>query len=201
MMQDHPTYVAYTGSSMNPIFKPGDVLEVLPYDGRQVQCGDVVLFSCLEESRNIVHRVVALDTIGIRTMGDNNIRIDPWVVSPKRIVGYVARAQRGWRWRRISGGWIGRLVANRIRAVKRVFEWSRSCFCTGPFDFQGRAPSSLPPRSTRKLPTDARSGSSSEPHSCRGPSAFHDPELGLDSAAERKPACCCGYPPVTPGEQ
>jgi signal peptidase I len=109
---------------MRPIFKPGDLLEVLPYEDRQVRCGDVILFSCPSENCKVVHRVADLDARGIRTKGDNNARIDSWVVTPQQVVGYVIRAQRGRRWRRISGGYVGRLAANCTRAVKRVREWT-----------------------------------------------------------------------------
>jgi hypothetical protein len=116
----HPTYATYTGSSMNPVFKPGDVLQVLPYNGKTVECGDVILFSCTEEKHMVVHRVVDVDEHGIRTKGDNNRHLDPWAVAPEWIVGYVVRAQRRMRWRSISGGCLGRFVANRVRAVNCV---------------------------------------------------------------------------------
>jgi len=124
MTQTQPTFVAYTGSSMRPIFKPGDLLEVLPYEGRQVRCGDVIFFSCPRENCKVVHRVVDLDAHGIRTKGDNNEQIDSWVVTPQQVVGYVVRAQRGRRWRRITGGCVGRLAAKGMRAVKRASEWT-----------------------------------------------------------------------------
>ena len=102
---------------MNPVFKPGDVLQVLPYNGKTVERGDVILFSCTEEKRMVVHRVVDVDEHGIRTRGDNNRHLDPWVVTPQQVVGYVIRAQRDCRWRRISGAWLGRLVANLPRPI------------------------------------------------------------------------------------
>jgi signal peptidase I len=105
---------------MRPLFKPGDLLEVLAYEDRQVRRGDVILFSCPSESCKVVHRVADIDTHGIRTKGDNNARIDPWVVSPQQVVGYVVHAQRGRRWRRISGGSLGRWVANLVHSAKCV---------------------------------------------------------------------------------
>ena len=117
-MQAHPTYVAFRGSSMRPLFKPGDLLEVFPYEDRQVRRGDVILFSCPSESCKVVHRVADIDTHGIRTKGDNNARIDPWVLSPEQIVGYVVHAQRGRRWRRVPSGLLGRFVANLVHSAK-----------------------------------------------------------------------------------
>ena len=117
MMQTYPTYVAYTGSSMIPIFKPGDLLQVLPYAGRQVRRGDVIFYSCPSESCKVVHRVADIDTHGIRTRGDNNALTDPWVVTTRQVIGYVVHAQRGRRWRRISGGYVGHLAANGARVT------------------------------------------------------------------------------------
>jgi len=117
-MQPNPTYVTYAGPSMNPILKAGDLLEVTPYNGRQIRCGDTILFFCPEENRNVVHRVVALRPRGIQTRGDNNLYCDPWSVIPERIVGYVKRAQRGRRWRRIPSGHAGRLAAIAVRAIR-----------------------------------------------------------------------------------
>jgi len=118
MGQAQLTYVNYTGSSMEPILKPGDLLQVLAYSGSPVRRGDVIFYSCPSKNCNIVHRVTNFDTRGIRTRGDNNARIDPWVVGPKQVVGYVAHAQRGRRWRLISGGLVGHFVANLLHAAK-----------------------------------------------------------------------------------
>jgi hypothetical protein len=120
MRQTQPTYVAYTGSSMNPILKSGDLLEVLAYNSRMVDCGDVIVFYCPEENCTVVHRVVATGAHGIRTRGDDNARVDPWLVSPELIAGYAIRAQRGLRWRRISGGRAGCLVASVVRGARYV---------------------------------------------------------------------------------
>ena len=117
-MQREPIYIAYTGPSMNPILKAGDLLEVTPYNGRQIRCGDAILFFCPEENRNVIHRVVALRASGIKTMGDNNLYCDPWFVTPERVVGYVKRAQRGRRWRRIPSGLAGRLAATIVRCFR-----------------------------------------------------------------------------------
>jgi signal peptidase I len=117
-MHPNPTYVTYTGPSMKPILRAGDLLEVTPYNGRQVRCGDTILFFCPEENRNVVHRVVALGAAGIKTMGDNNLYRDPWFVTPEQIAGYVTRAQRGRRWYRIPSGFVGLLAAGAVRTFR-----------------------------------------------------------------------------------
>ena len=66
---------------MNPTLKAGDGLTIIPYGNRKILVGDVVVFSRPEGNHNVVHRVVAADSEGIRTRGDNNINIDPLFVN------------------------------------------------------------------------------------------------------------------------
>jgi signal peptidase I len=130
-MQAHttnPTYVAYTGSSMEPVFIAGDILQVLPYEQKQVRRGDVILYSCASQSCNVVHRVDGFDARGIRTKGDNNRRADPWVVQHHQVVGYVARALHNRCWRRIQGGCIGLLKVKSTNALKYVDQWINHSF-------------------------------------------------------------------------
>jgi signal peptidase I len=59
-MEAAPAYITYSGPSMNPTLKSGDLLEVAPYSGRTIQRGDVILFYREEEDRKIVHDAVTL---------------------------------------------------------------------------------------------------------------------------------------------
>jgi signal peptidase I len=114
------THITYTGPSMNPLLKSGDLLEVVPVNGRGLRIGDVILFSCPEEGRKVVHRVKAITAQGIRTKGDNNSRIDAWIVLHENVIGCVTRAQRGKRWRRIQGGWPGHCVGTLLGILRQV---------------------------------------------------------------------------------
>lgn len=107
----------YIGSSMNPTLKPGDRLDTVPYDGQKIRRGDVIVFiSPLDESK-AVHRVVSMDSKGIKTRGDNCNRIDPYVLSPDQILGRVISVHRKNRRRRIFGGYLGRVFAGTARVV------------------------------------------------------------------------------------
>ncbi len=121
---NYPTYVVYTGSSMEPVFKDGDILQVLPYEHKQVKCGDVIFYSCASQNCNVVHRVTYLDAHGIRTKGDNNRCVDPWVVQHQQVVGYILRALRDRCWRRIPGGCIGLLRAKSVQTLRHVGRWA-----------------------------------------------------------------------------
>ena len=88
-------FVIYRGPSMNPILKKKDILEVIPYKKKPIRCGDVVVFVCPKGGdKLVVHRVISIDSKGIRTRGDNNNCIDPWYLSSQDILGYVARIKR-----------------------------------------------------------------------------------------------------------
>ena len=70
--------IVYKGPSMNPTLKAPDILHVIPYNGGKIKCGDVIVFEHPEgDGKNrITHRVISVDSNGIRTHGDNNCNID-----------------------------------------------------------------------------------------------------------------------------
>ena len=115
-----PRDLNYTGPSMSPTLKAGDGLSVVPYGNRRIQIGDVVVFREPEGKNNIVHRVVAVESQGVRTKGDNNINIDPWILLPDDIIGRVVSAQRKSKSLTIRGGVWGRIFAPLIWIIKQV---------------------------------------------------------------------------------
>ena len=92
-----PVIFNYSGHSMNPTFKAGDGLMVLPYGRRNARPGDVIVFCSPESGRNVVHRVVRVDSKGIMTRGDNSILEDPWVLNPRTlsVVWYLQSEHAG----------------------------------------------------------------------------------------------------------
>jgi len=113
-------FIMYTGPSMNPTLKPGDRLSVMPYNGRQIRRGDVVVFLSPENAQQITHRVLSVSPEGIRTRGDNNIHMDASILKPKDILGRVVRAQRRNKFVCIYGGKKGQYYAIVIRAIHRI---------------------------------------------------------------------------------
>jgi signal peptidase len=114
----------YNGPSMNPIFWPGDGLKVVPYEGKRICCGDVVVFPSPKGGRNVVHRVIKIDSKGIRTRGDNNNNTDPWVLKPENIIGRVVTAHRGNMTLTIVGGKAGVLLGSILRKKKGLLKQS-----------------------------------------------------------------------------
>ena len=105
----------YNGPSMNPTFWPGDGLRVVPYDGQRICCGDVVAFTNPINGRNIVHRVIKVNTDGIRTRGDNSNSMDPWVLKPEDITGRIVAVHRRNKWRSIASGEKGVVLGSILR--------------------------------------------------------------------------------------
>jgi len=106
----------FTGPSMRPILKHGDLLQVIPYHGQKIHPGDVIVFLPPEGEQRIVHRVISTSSEGIRTRGDYCTRIDPWILDSGHVIGRVIYAIRGKKQRRIHGGFLGCLSAMAIRA-------------------------------------------------------------------------------------
>ena len=110
--------IAYIGPSMNPTFRSGDLLQVVPYQGRKIRCGDAIAFIPPEGGRRIIHRVVCVDAQGLRTRGDNSSQIDSWVLTSAQIEGRVAYARRGNRGWEVAGGSMGRFSTDLVRATR-----------------------------------------------------------------------------------
>ena len=115
-----PQTVIYKGPSMNPTVKPGDRLWITPYEGQKIQRGDVLVFTPPGADYKVIHRVVSVEPQGIKTRGDNNNQVDPWLLSHDQILGRVFSAERGKRRRRIFGGAIGQLCGVAIRAIHSI---------------------------------------------------------------------------------
>lgn len=127
--------INYIGPSMKPTLKPGDRLRVSPYRGQQIRRGDVVVFVPPGGTAKIIHRVIYTGSHGIKTRGDNCNLVDPWVLSPNRILGRIVCVRRGNRRRRVAGGTLGHLLGVTIRAINGIdqrvsvllhpaYEWS-----------------------------------------------------------------------------
>ena len=70
--------------SMVPTFRAGDALWIRPISG-PITPGMVVSYQL--ERKLITHRVVSVEGNTLRTKGDNNQEVDPWVVPVSSVVG------------------------------------------------------------------------------------------------------------------
>jgi len=114
------TTLNYKGPSMYPTLKAGDLMTVISYGHNRIRVGDVVVFPSPEREHNIVHRIISVDSSGIRTIGDNNDNVDSWVLSTDDIVGRVVSAQRKSKDITVHGGTRGRLLFLELRIIKKT---------------------------------------------------------------------------------
>lgn len=114
--------IVYKGPSMNPTLKAPDILHIVPYSGRKIKCGDVIVFEHPEGDgkTKITHRVISVDLNGIRTHGDNNCNIDYFLLKPNDVIGKVISVRRGSRNVHIYGGKIGELIFFKNRALRKL---------------------------------------------------------------------------------
>lgn len=117
---DSTLRVMQKGSSMLSTLRNGSFLDVVPYAGREVRRGDVVVFRPPGQADRIVHRVTAVLPGGVRTQGDNCRDPDPWVVPRESIEGRVVFARWGQGGARIPGGSAGRFHALAARVFRCV---------------------------------------------------------------------------------
>ena len=110
----------YIGHSMHPLFKAGDRLQIVSYEQRKIREGDVVVFISPEDGSKVVHRVISVNSDGIRTRGDNCNHEDDWCLSREHILGQVVFAQRGSKQFRVLGGPLGTSYAMAIRAGNNI---------------------------------------------------------------------------------
>ena len=102
----------YTGLSMLPTFKPGEVLYARP-DIRTIQPGDVIIYE--QGGLRVVHRVIDLEDDGVKTRGDANPCVDEDIISFEQIYGVVEKAGNWDRMRKIKGG--------RFAAIRAETRW------------------------------------------------------------------------------
>jgi len=112
--------INYIGPSMKPTLRPGDRLQFTRCDGRKIRRGDVVVFIPPGGFCKIAHRVISVNSDGIRTRGDNCNYEDGWLLNQEHILGRVVATQRNNRRRMVFGGPLGRLFALNVRVIHAV---------------------------------------------------------------------------------
>jgi hypothetical protein len=123
---------SYSGSSMNPALKEGDVLEVKGYGYEPIRIGDVILFKKGSISGIVVHRVISASDNGLVTRGDNNSEYDPGLLDTRDVIGRVIAVWRGQRRREVLGGRGGMIMvgftSQRTRLILAIFDFLAPCY-------------------------------------------------------------------------
>lgn len=79
--------VAVFSDSMAPTLQRGDMVIVLGV--QDIAPGDIIVFDA-GRGYPIIHRVVDVADGGIRTKGDHNLNVDPWIIGFDDVYGKAA---------------------------------------------------------------------------------------------------------------
>lgn len=134
---DNPNTLLYLGTSMNPTLEDLDLIQFSPYQKTPLQKGDVVvILRSTAPNHLVIHRIVSVSPTGIRTQGDNCNMIDPWVLMPSEILGYVTSIQRKNQKIRIDRGPSGyqKFLCWRIKkaifhSYRNIAKYPYTCLC------------------------------------------------------------------------
>jgi len=117
----------YRGRSMGSTFRPGDMLYVEKSNGtKPFRSGDIVVFRTSNRDAGqadceTVHRIVQSTPQGYLTRGDLNPRPDEKPVKEDKIIGRVAKFERGGRVRKVRGGRLGLWRARGLWARRGIW--------------------------------------------------------------------------------
>ena len=114
-------YSTCTGPSMYPTLRLGDGLELSTYSNNaETRVGDVIVYPHPDKPMDVVHRIIKIKPEGVITRGDNNNKIDPYVVKYDDIAGKVIAAKRKNRLIHIKAGKVGFCI-HKIMLFRKYF--------------------------------------------------------------------------------
>jgi signal peptidase len=108
--QGGPLHFVYRGISMNPSFIEPEMIAVIPYKDSMIRKGDVICYKTDANEDVIVHRIIDIKGLRVKTKGDNNAAPDLYTIEKKDIIGRVYESRREGRLRTIHGGAMGIVV-------------------------------------------------------------------------------------------
>jgi len=106
-----PKYNICVGPSMYPTLCSADNIITEKYKRRDdVRVGDIIVYPHPDKAFDIVHRIIKIRDDGVITRGDNNNKIDPYVVKFEDIKGKIVAITRGKKTINIIGGRTGYII-------------------------------------------------------------------------------------------
>ena len=110
------------GPSMNTTLKSGDafILKQTDYKNK-LRLGDVIVYPHPNDPVDVVHRVIKLNSDGVITRGDNNNKVDPYLVKFADIRGVVTSIKRGNKTIQILGGTRG-VIRHKLMLIRKLFK-------------------------------------------------------------------------------
>jgi signal peptidase I len=112
--------INYTGNSMFPTLRKGDILRVEPYKDSEISSGDVIVYRRSYDGLLVVHRVVSIDKGFVQTKGDNAQFKDNVLLERNDIIGHVISVRRGEKGATLFRGFSGRLYGLTLSTGKHI---------------------------------------------------------------------------------
>lgn len=110
----------YSGPSMYPTFRPGDLLHASPCPSDDIRIGDVILIARPSDDRVVVHRVVGSAQRDLLiTRGDNNPQSDGQRIRRSAARSRITHVTRNGRRAKVRGGLMGLMAHFACRARRR----------------------------------------------------------------------------------
>lgn len=114
----------YTGPSMSPTFRPGQMLYIRA-GSQHLGPGDVMVFAQSVGSGYVTHRIIATTPAGFITRGDHNARVDDGVVTFEQIVGRVEMVADRKQMKPVLSGRRALWLAQARWSARRIESWMR----------------------------------------------------------------------------
>jgi signal peptidase I len=121
-------FFIYTGVSMSPLFRPGDLLCAQKVVLENIRLGDILIIdwgSDRKKNEYVVHRVVLVEQEYLISQGDHNLKSDTQVVTIDNLVGLVTLFARQNRIYPVRGGAIGLMYARLIHAWYSIWLFTK----------------------------------------------------------------------------
>ena len=114
-----PKYSICVGPSMYPTLRSIDNIITEKY-GKidDIKVGDIIVYPHPDKIFDVVHRIIKIRDDGVITRGDNNNKIDPYVIKFEDIKGKIIAITRGKRSITITGGRAGYII-HRIMLIRK----------------------------------------------------------------------------------
>lgn len=114
-----PKYSICVGPSMYPILRSVDNIITEKYEKRDdIRVGDIIVYPHPDKTFDVVHRIIKIMDNGVITRGDNNSKIDPYVINFEDIKGKITAITRGKKSINIAGGRAGYII-HRIMLIRK----------------------------------------------------------------------------------
>ena len=117
-------YSTCSGPSMLPTLKSGDGLRLYKYrDKTEIKIGDIIVYPHPDKPFDVVHRIIKIKVDGVITRGDNNNKVDPYLIKFGDIGGKVISTKRKTKLINLTNGKLGYYLHRYLIFKKYIYPY------------------------------------------------------------------------------